>query len=80
MAAPILKEHDCVILTRILRPEVAKGVPSREYPAGTHGVIVAVYNCPSGYCVELFEGGKTIGVETAYDDDIAPRPVAKVKA
>ena len=79
MTAPALKEHDCIVLTRILRPEVAKGVPVCEYPAGTHGVIVAVYESPGVYCVELFEGEKTIGVETAYDDDIAPRPVGEVK-
>jgi len=74
MTAPALEEHDSIVLTRILRLEVANGVPVREYPAGTHGVIVAVYDCPSGYCVELFDGEKTIGVETAYADDIALRP------
>jgi len=80
MTAPALKEHDCIVLTRILRPEVAKGVPVCEYPAGTHGVIVAVYESPGVYCVELFEGEKTIGVETAHADDIALRPLEEVKS
>jgi hypothetical protein len=46
----------------------------REYPAGTRAVIVAIYGDREAYCVELFEGDKTIGVETAYPDDILPAP------
>ena len=61
----MIKEHDCVVLT--------KNVPEESLEAGDIGTVVHIHNAGAGYEVEFMTlTGETVAIVTLLADQVRP--------
>ncbi|HEY3757112.1 MAG TPA: DUF4926 domain-containing protein [Opitutaceae bacterium] len=71
----MIKEHDCIVLTRDL--------PAESLKAGDIGTVVHIHNGGEGYEVEFITlGGETVAITTLLANQVRPierREIAHVR-